>query len=119
MIQQILLVAVLFAPPPVKKDEAYWRDHFAPKYQADTDFRIPGTRRHCDLVTRTEAIEIDWETKHYEGLGQALSYGLALGRKPALLLLDRGREKDRWRIKDAEDVCRRYCITLYVEEVPE
>lgn len=44
-----------------------------------------GTR--CDCLTDTLAVEHDFAGKLYEGLGQALHYGMLTGKQAALLLI--------------------------------
>lgn len=46
---------------------------------------IPNGR--IDVVTQDFAIEVDFIQKWHEGIGQALHYGSATGKRPALVLI--------------------------------
>jgi hypothetical protein len=52
----------------------------------EAEYRLfDGTR--VDILTPTEAIEVDWPEKWAEAIGQAVYYGEMTGRKPVALLL--------------------------------
>lgn len=46
-------------------------------------------RTRVDCLTDEYAIEFDWAAKWAEGAGQAIYYGTATGRKPAVVLIVR------------------------------
>lgn len=90
----------------------------APKYGARTEVRLPDAAR-VDLLTDTEAIEVDYAKKWAEAIGQSLYYGLATGKKPAIILLTRDTNRDRKAIFRCTAVCQRYAIHLYIERLIE
>lgn len=47
-----------------------------------------GERFQPDLFKDEYVIEVDWENKMYEGLGQALVYAYKSGKKPGIVILD-------------------------------
>ena len=47
-----------------------------------------GERFQPDLFKDDYVIEVDWEGKMYEGLGQALVYSFKSGKKPGIVILD-------------------------------
>ena len=57
-----------------------------------------GTR--CDCLTSEYAVEVDFDQKWAEGLGQALHYGVEFARPPAVLLIIKDHDgKDRSKYK--------------------
>ena len=86
-----------------------------PKYQAWGPVKTDDGC-YCDLVTNTEAIEVDWCKKFYEAVGQALFYSIKLEKEPAIILL-RKNEADQKYIDRCQLVCDKYQIKLYVEDV--
>lgn len=68
--------------------ESLWRDALADHLHGRTEVRIPEGR--VDVLTDEEAIEIDFQHKWKEGLGQCLVYARATGRKPVLALITYG-----------------------------
>ena len=88
----------------------------APKYKAVTEYRLPDAAR-VDLLTDTEAIEVDYAKKWAEAVGQSLYYGLATGKKPAIILLTRDTPRDRMAVFRCKAVCEKYAIHLYIESL--
>ncbi|OGT57708.1 MAG: hypothetical protein A3E01_02850 [Gammaproteobacteria bacterium RIFCSPHIGHO2_12_FULL_63_22] len=72
-----------------------------------------GTR--VDLLNDEYAIEADWSHKHYEAFGQATWYSIVTGKKPAVLLLVKDKEKEAQHIYRATAIAVRLNVTLYVE----
>ena len=70
-----------------------------------------GTR--CDCLTGDMAVEVDFAGKFYEGISQALLYGMLTGKQAALLLIV---EKDTdWKYVDrAKEIIRHYCLPVVV-----
>ena len=68
--------------------ESLWRDALAAALGGRTEVRIPEGR--VDVLTDDEAIEIDFQHKWKEGLGQCLVYARATGRRPVLALITYG-----------------------------
>ena len=44
-----------------------------------------GTR--CDILTATQAIEVDFAKKWAEAIGQSLNYAMQTGKRPAVALI--------------------------------
>jgi len=88
----------------------------APKYKAQVEVVLwDGSR--CDMVTKTEAIEVDWAKKWPEAVGQSLYYGLILGKKPAILLLVKDPKTELRYLLRCQIVCAKHDIKLYIERV--
>ncbi len=101
-----------------ERNERAWCQALAPKYGAEVEVRLwDGTR--CDLLSATEAIEVDWAAKAYEAVGQAVWYSIVTGRRPAVLLLVRDPAKEARHIYRATAICTRLDITLYLEITTE
>lgn len=77
------------------------------------------SNKRVDILSRSEAIEVDWAPKWYEGVGQALFYAIETNREPALLLLVReGDERDAREVLLCQAVCARVGVRLYIQVVP-
>lgn len=70
--------------------ERDWADALAAHLGGQTEVVIELGR--VDVVTPSQAIEVDWAAKWKEGLGQATYYGHATGKRPVVALI--GRPKD-------------------------
>jgi hypothetical protein len=70
-----------------------------------------------DIVTNSEAIEVDWAYKWKEGIGQASLYSALTGKRPALLLLTKNKLDDKVFLLRAALACQKSNIQLYVCEV--
>ncbi len=98
------------------RNEAYYTEHFAQKYNAETEAAMgDGTR--CDLLSETHAIEVDWSAKHYEAVGQAIHYHLQTGRKPGVLLLVKDPASEWRHLVRCARTCGHLGIDFYVEVV--
>lgn len=53
-------------------------------------------RARVDILTETEAIEVDWAHKWAEGIGQALYYGAVTKKTPVVLLLMDTTDEERY-----------------------
>ncbi|MFH0952708.1 MAG: hypothetical protein V1873_00080 [Verrucomicrobiota bacterium] len=126
----ILLVLLLVATPaaiawdyyqfdlPSQAPEAYWRDVLAEELGGQHEVSIEGGR--IDVLTDTQAIEIDWPHKWHEGLGQALHYSDVTGKQGVLALISysQGPEKlqadSRARFDMVEKQCAKHGIKVIV-----
>ena len=116
-----LLLAFL-PPTRVTEDRSSWREtawskHLADELGGEAEARTPDGSR-VDILTDEIAWEVDWCTKWSQGVGQALFYGLATGRKSGLILLQKNPQAERRYYLRALSVCARYGVTLRVVVVP-
>jgi hypothetical protein len=100
---------------PSQAPEALWRDALAAELHAKHEVVIEGGR--IDVMTDTQAIELDWPHKWHEGLGQALHYADATDKKPVLALISYSRGPDKMMAKTRErlDMVEKYCRKHGVE----
>jgi len=86
----------------------------AVKYGAEAEVELAdGTR--CDLLAPGIAWEVDWADKWYQGIGQALYYGLRAARTSGLILLTDEPGRD-WRLLvRAAETCGRHGIEFRIE----
>ena len=78
-----------------ERNEAYYRDQWASIHGGEIEVRLTdGTR--CDIVTDDYAIEVEWAQKWYEGFGQSLWYGFQLNKKPAIVMILRSKEDQKY-----------------------
>lgn len=92
--------------------ERYYAALMVEKYGGKPEVRLwDGTR--VDLLTDTEAIEIDFARKWAEAIGQCLYYAEVTGKEPAIILL--AGESDQRFVYRCQTVCAARSIKLYVE----
>lgn len=103
---------------PSQAPEAKWRDYLSEELGARHEVRVEGGR--IDVMTDTEVIELDWPHKWHEGLGQALHYADATGKKPVLALISYSQDPERLqpssleRFKMVERVCAKQGVKLII-----
>lgn len=103
---------------PSQAPEALWRDALAAELKAQHEVPVEGGR--IDVMTDTEAIELDWPHKWHEGLGQALHYADATGKKAVLALIsysqgpDKLQTKSRERFDLVEKNCNKHGVRLVI-----
>ncbi len=79
------------------------------------EYLLPDKAR-VDILTHTEAIEVDWAHKWAEGIGQALYYGAMTKRTPVVLLLMNTADEERYlfRVRAVIDAHSRTRLTLWL-----
>lgn len=88
----ILLVAMPFifgfavTAKAANYNENYFTNKLIKEYNFNRGKSIKGFR--SDLEKNGYTIEVDWETKIYEAIGQSLSYSYKFGLKPGIVILD-------------------------------
>jgi len=116
LIVPLVFVVAIAASPPDRirwESERHACDRLAPQYQAETEVRLADGCR-VDLLSDTEAIEVDFAAKWAEAIGQSLYYAIETGRQPAIVLLTR-RDRDERFVERCRKVCAVYGIVLYAE----
>jgi len=88
------------------RHEAYWQDLINEGLGGITEYVLDdGTR--VDILLVDHAIEVDWQTKWAEGVGQAIYYGRKTKRNSVVLLLA---TNDNWeKYKDRVEFCGLEC----------
>jgi len=74
------------ARPQPSDRETVWSAYLAQESGGIAEARTPDGSR-CDILTDTEAIEVEWASKWEESIGQAVFYSIAFDREPVVLLL--------------------------------
>lgn len=103
---------------PSGAKESLWRDALATALHGKIEVRIPEGR--VDVVTETEAIEVDFQHKWKEGIGQCLVYAKSLGKKPVLALITYSRTPEDMTaatqalLENVEEHCKANGIRLLV-----
>lgn len=73
-------------------------------------------RTRVDCLTETHAIEFDFADKIYEGMTQALHYGMMTGKKPGLVLIIE-KERDRKYIERAKKIIKYFSLPIDLWEM--
>jgi hypothetical protein len=82
-----------------KKDEKYYQTIWCDKNKGKIEYVLDDSTR-VDCLTKEYAVEVDWDYKWAEGVGQAQFYAEKTGKKAGLLLII-DNDSDRY-IKRAE-----------------
>ena len=90
--------------------ERSYQKHVNEIFQGLIEHRLPDATR-VDIVTDDLAIEIDFARKWYEAIGQACHYGSSLKKKPAILLIVRSPEDEKY-VAAAKRVCSKTKISI-------
>ena len=69
-----------------KKDEKYYQKLWCGQQKGIMEYVLDDSTR-VDCLTDRYAVEVDWDHKWAEGVGQAQYYAEKTGRKPGLLLI--------------------------------
>jgi len=103
---------------PSQAPESMWRDALSKKLHGQCEVHVEGGR--IDVMTDADAIEVDWPHKWHEGLGQALHYSDATGKKGILALIsyslgpEKMKAKSRERFEMVEKYCNKHGIDLWI-----
>lgn len=94
---------------PSGAKESFWRDELARQWHGKTEQTVDCGR--VDVLTDREAVEVEFQHKWHEGLGQALHYASMTGKKGvlALIVYARGDENLRARSKHQLELIEREC----------
>ena len=74
-----------------------------------------GRKFKADLFRGSYVIEVDWESKMYEALGQALAYSFVCKKKPAIVILDDINRKVNFH--KFLDIFKHYKVKVWIVEV--
>ena len=84
------IAVFLHLPADEPATELEWCRHIKTHHLPAAGIESPlWERSRIDLLTETEAIEVDWAKKWPEGIGQAIFYSKMTGKKPVVLLLSK------------------------------
>ena len=103
---------------PSQAPEAQWRDALMNELGGQHEVVVEGGR--IDVMTGSEVYELDWPHKWHEGLGQALHYADATGRKPVLALISYSQGPDKLqpasveRFNMVERICAKQGVRLVI-----
>lgn len=78
---------------PSGAKESLWRDELARQWHGETERAIEGGR--IDVLTKGEAVEVEFIRKWHEGIGQALHYGSATDRQGVLAIVVSAQGEDK------------------------
>lgn len=66
--------------------ESYYQDLIHQEIGGVKEYQLED-RTRVDILTRNRAIEIDWQNKWAEGVGQSIYYSVKTSRPPLVILL--------------------------------
>ena len=97
-------------------NELEWCKVLAAKIGGETEVSVKYGR--VDILTDTHAIEVDWITKYYEGIGQALHYANQTGKKPVVAIALKGKRgvfaEDKEKVRYISELCGKHGIAVWV-----
>lgn len=106
-----LFILLIFSYGSSKKHERYYQEKFCSKLHGRVEYTLQD-RTRVDCLTEEYAIEVDFEHKWAEAVGQSLYYSLMTGKKPGILIIkENGRH-----IPKIFKLCNEYGITLWIIE---
>ena len=121
----ILLLAFTFTAQavetitlPVKQTdyEKVWKAALVAKLRADKIGKVLSEMRvefgRVDITTGKEVIEVDRHHKFHQGIGQALHYAWATGKKPVVALMLDTEKIDPKKTAFIEKLCKHHKIRL-------
>lgn len=100
--------------PALWESEYQACERLAEKYEAEREVRLEDGCR-VDLLSQTEAIEVDWARKWCEAVGQSLYYAIETDRCAGIILLLRDPADDERFVARCKKVCDHAGIALYTE----
>ena len=109
----LLALATTTAAEP--KNEPYYVDLVCTELGGVQEYRTAvGVR--VDRLTDTQAIELDWGNKWYEGITQALYYAMLTDRQAVVALIDKGKNPQRY-VERARALIVFYGLPVEVVEI--
>ena len=88
----LLLIAGCAHKPLHEKDYQRW---WCEKHAGELEYRLSDKTR-VDCLTNEYAVEVEYAPKWAESIGQALYYAQNTGRKPAVLVIVRDKDDERF-----------------------
>ena len=92
MLCLLALVAGCSHAPLHEKDYQRW---WCERHGGELEHRLQDKTR-VDCLTKEYAVEVEYAPKWAESIGQALYYAQSTGRKPAVLLIVRDKDDERF-----------------------
>ena len=100
---------------PIKKNERWYQERWCARHGGRVEVKMPDNTR-CDCLTRDYAIEFDFASKRFEGIGQAIHYAELTGKKAGLVLICK-KPSDRAKASSArkllQKIRKKYFIRLW------
>lgn len=93
---------------PEKEYQAAW----CTKNGGILEYQVTGGRVDCLLPDY--AVEVDFASKIYQGIGQAMYYSAETGRLPGVLLIIEDTEKDSIYLKKLEQVQKMHGLKFWI-----
>lgn len=114
----IAFLALVIALPVIAADKWHERQYQESWCGARSDliaieYRLPDKTR-VDCLLNDYALEVDWDYKWAESIGQSLYYAKMTGKQPAVLLI-LGPKGERY-LKRLQLIADHYCITVFTVE---
>lgn len=111
----LLLLTLLIVLPAEAKHkylEKDYQNYWCSTHCGQAEVKLPDNTR-VDCLTNEYAIEVDFQKKWAESIGQALYYAIKTGRKPAVLLILENEEKDYIYLQRLLTVSEKYFVTVF------
>ena len=114
MYKALFLVSVLSVSLFAKHlhKERFYQKEFCKRVKGEMEYRLKDKTR-VDCQTNTYSFEIDFGSKGFEGVGQALYYSMMTGKKAGLVLIQESKRDNRY-IGRLKKLCKKYGIKLFI-----
>lgn len=110
----ILLVLLIALPASAKHKylEKDYQNYWCSMYCGQAELKLPDNTR-VDCLTDEYAVEVDFQKKWAESIGQSLYYAIKTEKKPAVLLILENEEKDYIYLQRLLTVAEKYFVTVF------
>lgn len=84
--KKVLILSLLLSSLQAFSSERYYQEHWCNKMKGLVEYRLPDKTR-VDCLTKYFAVEVDFDRKWAEAIGQSLHYSVMTGKHAGILLL--------------------------------
>lgn len=112
LIVLILLIIGCSAEAKHKYLEKDYQNYWCSMYCGQVELKLLDNTR-VDCLTDEYAVEVDFQKKWAESIGQSLYYAIKTGKKPAVLLILENEDKNYIYLQRLLTVAEKYFVTVF------
>ena len=109
----LLFIFILNGEAKHLHQERYYQNIFCNQVNGIMEYKLKDNTR-VDCLTNDYAIEVDFDTKWSESIGQSLYYGLSTNKKAGVLLITEDTQKGIKYLTRLYRVAKEHNITIWV-----